>query len=281
VVLLLHGGGGNASGLWARDDGRAWQRLADEHGLLLLLPEGRPDPGLNNAHHWNDCRSNIIAPAATSGADDVGFLRTLVGWAGNRWSIDEDRVYATGASNGGMMSFRLAMEASNLVAAVAPVIANMPEPSECRGPTRAVPVLIMNGTEDPLMPWGGGCVAGSSCARGTVRSTDASVALWVGVNRTRSGPSCRDLPDTVPSDGSTVTVCAWSGGTAGSEVVLYRIDGGGHTVPGPDPLPLWYRLIVGAKNRDISAAVEIWAFFEGHRRRPPAPRRPAGRSGSG
>lgn len=279
VVLLLHGGGGNASQVWTGDDGQAWRRIADDHGLILLLPEGRSDPGTVDAHHWNDCRSNIVEPSASSRADDAGFLRAVVGWAADRWPVDLDRVYVTGASNGGMMSFRLAMEASNLIAAAAPIIANMPEPSECRGPSRAIPMLIMNGTEDPLMPWNGGCVAGARCERGTVRSTDATVEFWMNVNHTDPQPSCVDLPDIVASDRSTVHVCRWSDGIADAEVVLYRIEGGGHTVPGPDPLPLWYRLIVGPKNRDISAADEIWSFFERHSRRSPAPRPITGRVG--
>jgi len=280
VVLVLHGGGGNAIGVWNGDDGQAWQRLADDHGLLLLLPEGRSDPGSGNAHHWNDCRSSIVEPGAASDADDVGFLRAVVAWAADRWPVDHDRVYVTGASNGGMMSFRIAMEASNLIAAAAPIIANLPDPSECRKPTRAIPILIMNGTEDPLMPWDGGCVAGSRCERGTVRSTDETVGYWVGVNATVTEPVCTDLPDTDPDDGSTVTVCIYGDGTAGSEVVLYRIDGGGHSVPGPDDLPWWYRLIAGPKNHDISAPGEIWAFFERHSRTPPAPRLPGGRAGN-
>ena len=277
VVLVLHGGGGSASQVWSDDDGEAWRRLADEHGLVVLLPEGRSDPGTPNRHHWNDCRSTILEPDASSDADDVDFLRSVVKWAEDRWPVNPNRVYATGASNGGMMSFRMAMEASNLIAASAPIIANLPDPGECRDPTRAVPLLIMNGTEDPLMPWAGGCVAGSNCERGTVLSTGETVDFWIEVKAAVDEPVCRDLPDTAPWDGSTVSVCSHGGGTAGSEVVLYTIDGGGHAVPGPDPLPLWYRLIVGSKNHDISGPEEIWAFFERHRRRPPEPRSPDGR----
>jgi len=279
VVLVLHGGGGSASQVWSDDDGEAWRRLADEHGLVVLLPDGRSDPGTSNRHHWNDCRSTILEPEAASGADDVGFLRAVVTWTEDRWPVDPDRVYVTGASNGGMMSFRMAMEASNLIAAAAPIIANLPNNSECREPTRAVPILIMNGTEDPLMPWKGGCIADSSCRRGTVRSTQATVDYWAEFDAAIDEPVCSDLPNTAPWDGSTVSVCTRGGGTAGSEVVLYTIDGGGHAVPGPDPLPLWYQLIVGPKNHDISGPDEIWAFFERHRRRLPEPRTPDGRIG--
>jgi len=279
VVLLLHGGGGSSNQLWNGDDGQAWRNLADDHNLLLLVPQGRSDPGNAASHHWNDCRSNILEPSAASSADDVGFLRTVVDWATQQWPVDLDRVFVTGPSNGGMMSYRIAMEASNLVAAAAPIIANLPDPSECVDPTRAVPILIMNGTEDPLMPWDGGCVANARCERGTVGSTAEAVAFWVDVNATVEDPICSDLPDSDPNDGSTISVCTYPNGTAGSEVVLYRIDGGGHAVPGPDPLPWWYRLIVGPKNHDISAPDEIWAFFDRHRRSQPAPRQPGARIG--
>jgi polyhydroxybutyrate depolymerase len=277
LVLILHGGGGRAAQVWSGDDGRGWRRLADRHGLMLILPEGRSDPGDPDSHHWNDCRQGILERDAASGADDVGFLRAVVRWSRDHRAVDQDRVYVTGASNGGMMSFRLAMEAPNLLAAAAPIIANLPNPSECRGPVRALPILVMNGTVDPLMPWAGGCVGLGGCRRGTVLSTDDTVATWIGINRTRPEPTCTDLPDVVPDDDSTVTVCTWSGGVAGTEILLYRIDGGGHAVPGPDDPPLWYSLIVGPKNQDISAADEIWAFFERHRRIDAAPRRPTNR----
>jgi polyhydroxybutyrate depolymerase len=279
VVLMLHGGGGNADQVWTGDDGMAWRRLADDRGLILLLPEGRLDPGTANAHHWNDCRTDLLEPSVATTSNDVGFLRAVVEWTADRWTVDRDRVYVTGASNGGMMSFRMAMEASNLLAAAAPIIANLPEPSECGEPSRAVPMLIMNGTEDPLMPWDGGCVASRTCERGAVMSTEDTVAYWVRINAIRTDPTCVDLPDTVPEDGSTVTVCTYVGGTAESEVVLYRVDGGGHSVPGPNPLPWWYRLVVGPRNRDIVAADEVWTFFERHTRRLPAPRRPGARVG--
>jgi len=279
VVLLLHGGGGSSNQLWNGDDGQAWRRLADTHGFVVLVPQGRSDPGNSDAHHWNDCRSNIAEPEAASEADDVGFLRSVVAWAEDRWPVDLDRVYVTGPSNGGMMSYRLAMEGSNLLAAAAPIIANLPDPSECVDPKRPVPILIMNGTEDPLMPWDGGCVANARCERGAVTSTAETVAFWVAVNATVEDPICIDLPDVDPGDGSTISVCTYSDGTAESEVVLYRINGGGHAVPGPDPLPWWYRLIVGPKNHDISAPDEIWAFFDRHRRSQPAPRQPGARIG--
>jgi polyhydroxybutyrate depolymerase len=279
AVLVLHGGGGSAGRVWDGDDGRAWRRIADDHGLVLVLPNGRADPGDSDAHHWNDCRTGILEPDVATTADDVGFLRAVVGWVAERRPVDLVRIYVTGASNGGMMSFRIAMEASNLIAAAAPIIANLPEPSECRLPSRPVPMLIMNGTEDPLMPWGGGCVVNDRCERGSVLSTAETIDFWVDTNRTGTTPICVQLADLDPDDGSTVEVCRYSGGVAGSEVVLYTVDGGGHSIPGPDELPWWYRLVAGPKNHDISGPEEIWEFFSRHTRRPPDPRHSGARVG--
>jgi polyhydroxybutyrate depolymerase len=201
-----------------------------------------------------------------------------VTWSKSRWPVDSDRIFVTGASNGGMMSYRLAMEAPGFLAAAGAIIANLPEPSECPGPFTPLPILIMNGTADPLMPWGGGCVGLSGCGRGSVSSTLETVSFWTEIDGTRGEPRCIDLPNANILDGSTVTSCTWIDGTGGSEVVLYRIEGGGHAPPGPDPLPLWYRLIAGPKNHDISAPDETWTFFERHRRISASPRQGEGRS---
>ena len=159
------------------------------------------------------------------------------------------------------MTYRIAMQLGDRFAAAAAVIANLPDPSECPFAAAPLPILIMNGTADPVIPYNGGCVAGSSCQRGRVRSTDETVAFWVGVNGAAETPEAATLPDIVPSDGSTVTVLTYRGGGAGRDVVLYRIDGGGHSIPGPEATATSERAAV-RKNRDIDAATEVWRFFE-------------------
>jgi len=265
LVFLLHGGGGSVARTWDQEVGRSWRRLADAHGFLLVLPQGRADPGDPEAHHWNDCRTGIADPDAASTLDDVGFVGALVAALEGRYGVDPERVYATGASNGGMMSYRLAFELGDRLAAIAAVIANLPEPSECKAPTASLPVLIMNGTDDPLMPFEGGCVASRRCDRGRVASTQATVAFWVNLNGASSPPRVEALPDRERRDGSTVTRLTYPH-VAGPEVVLYRVDGGGHTVPGDARIPFVQRLVVGGKNRDIDGPEEIWRFFERHAR---------------
>jgi len=265
LVLLLHGGGGSVEGAWAQEAGRTWRRLADAHGFVLALPQGRPDPSNPEAHHWNDCRTGIANRQAASLLDDVGFIDALIDALDDQHGLDLRRVYATGASNGGMMSYRLAFELGGRLAAIGAVIANLPAPSECGVPTTPIPVLMMNGTQDPLMPHEGGCVASRRCDRGRVLSTQETVEVWVALNGASPIPQIEPLPDRDKRDGSAVTRLNYPNVT-GPEVVLYRVDGGGHTVPGNERVPFGRRLVVGLKNRDIDGPVEIWRFFARHAR---------------
>lgn len=265
VVLLLHGGLGSAESVWESENGRSWRTLADEHGFLLVLPEGRPDPTNADRHHWNDCRADIDNDDAVSTEDDVGYIDALIDRLAVDVAVDPERIYVTGASNGGMMTFRLAMQLGGRFAAAAAIIANLPDPSECPFEAAPLPILIMNGTADPVIPYDGGCVAGAACRRGRVRSTDDTVAFWVSVNHAEASADETALPDRVASDESTVTVFTYRGGSTGEDVVLYRIDGGGHSVPGPESTTASLRAAT-RKNRDIDTAEEIWRFFEQHAR---------------
>ena len=262
LVFLLHGGGGAAQQIFDTEYGQSWRQLADEHGFLFVVPQGREDTNSLGDHHWNDCRTGILNPDVNTQLDDVGFITSLIDLMSARFSLDGSKVFGTGASNGGMMSFRLAYEASERFAAIGAVIANIPDPSECSMPTTSISVLIMNGTQDPLMPYGGGCVANTNCLRGSVLSTDASVEFWNDFNGTSSTPVVETLPNVSPGDGSTVTTSLYENGMNNTDVLLYRIDGGGHTVPGEQQLGLAARLVVGPKNQDINGAVETWKFFE-------------------
>ncbi len=260
VVFLLHGGFSSASDMWQTELAQSWKALADRYGFLLVLPEGAPDAGDPSGHHWNDCRVDAGNLDSLSTEDDVGFINHALDAISARVAVDVDRVYVTGASNGGMMTYRLAMQLGSRFAAAAAIVANLPDPSECPLVAQPLPILIMNGTADPLMPYDGGCVAGSTCLRGSVRSTAATVAFWVLTNGAPVTPIVTDVPDTVPSDGSTIRIFRFDGGASGNDVLLYRVEGGGHNAPGPSAFP------AENKNRDIDAATEIWSFFQQHAR---------------
>jgi polyhydroxybutyrate depolymerase len=164
-----------------------------------------------------------------------------------------------------MMTLRLGCEISSKLAAIAPVIANMPSNiiGTCQ-PDAPLAVLLMNGTDDPLVPYHGGYVHFFRKQMGEVVSTDATIAFWVRHNQCDPVPTVRDLPDLDTGDHSKVTVTAYADPNGKTEVVLYTVLGGGHTLPGSN-IPNRPR-VLGQKNNDIDGAKVIWQFFRKYSR---------------
>lgn len=262
LLFVIHGSGIDpaATRQWCAGMFRA---LADREGLVLVYPFGFE-------LEWNGCRNPGVTEADRRDLDDVGFIAGLIERFAASHAIDTDRIYAVGFSNGGQMVYRLASDAPERFAALAVLIAQVPAPenSDCPSPAGRVPILIMNGTADPIIPWEGGTASlfGFS-ARGRVLSTDESVAHWREVNGiANDAPERVDLPDRDPDDGSTVERATWRNPATGDEVVLVTVRGGGHAIPGgiePGLRPISGR-VLGYVNRDINTAEELWHFFQRH-----------------
>jgi polyhydroxybutyrate depolymerase len=256
LVLALHGRGGSGLHLDALTNNQLTTET-DRRGWVIVFPEGID-------HGWNDGRDPETAALHLPEVDDVGFLRTLIERLRSDFGVDDKRVYATGMSNGGFMSLRLAIDLSDRIAAVGAVAACLGVGHQKREPLAPVGVLIMNGTEDPLVPYEGGHVEVFNQDRGAVLSTDDTIRWWVAKMACRSEPDWRAIPDRATWDGTRTEVETFSGCRSGVEVVLYRIEGGGHTWPGGKQyLPVRW---VGRAARDFEAALEIFDFFEHHRR---------------
>jgi polyhydroxybutyrate depolymerase len=258
LVLALHASMGDGEQMRA-GTGYRFDELADRDGFTVAYPDGFEE-------HWNDCRRVAPYRANTLDVDDVGFLRALVARLVLDLGVDPARVFATGLSNGGQMAYRLALEAPDLVAAVAPVAAGLPDEEnlDCARGGRPVAVLIVNGTLDPMNPFAGGRVAlyGVWGDRGTVLSSDASAAYWAALAGHSTPPRHQRYPDLRRDDGSWAELVTWSDGT-GPEVAHLVLHGGGHTFPHPR----WrYPRFLGATNHDVDAASEIWDFFARQRR---------------
>ena len=154
LVLLFHGAGGNGD-LYL--DRYGWDRLAEKQGFVVVAPDGIPanpdnEPNfLTNPRVWN---SGILKAGPRSRIDDVAFVRTLIADAKKRWSIDTDRIYVAGHSNGASMSYRLGIDLSDQLAAIAPVMGQ--NATRRAKPAHPVPTLALLGTEDPLNPLNGG-----------------------------------------------------------------------------------------------------------------------------
>ena len=157
------------------------------------------------------------------------------------------------------MSFRLGCSLRDKIRAIAPVTASIPSAilPLCRSES-AVSLAVFNGTEDPLVPYYGGQITVFRQQRGEVLSTDETIRIWLAKNRCTPEPKMTALPD-LTNDGTRVMKSEYNQCGAGSKVVLYRIEGGGHTWPGGRQyLPV---RLIGRTSRDINACDEIWRFF--------------------
>ena len=253
LVVALHGGGGTGKKV---DKLLHLNSLADQHGFIVAYPDAVD-------HHWNDGRGVKKYRSQRENVDDVGFISGMIDTISGDFSIDHKRVYVTGASNGAMMSFRLGCELSYKITAIAPVIGSMPENivAEC-APTKPMPLMMINGTDDPLVPWEGGYVHVYRKKMGKIISVRQTIDFWVTHNGCSPDPQIRKLPDTDPEDGTSVQKHIYRQCRDGADVVLYEIIGGGHTWPGGYQfLP---EFLIGKTNRDFNATKTIWDFFNEH-----------------
>jgi polyhydroxybutyrate depolymerase len=226
--------------------------LARQGAFLLVCPQGVE-------RHWNDGRQITRWRAQADGIDDVGFLAAVVEDVAGRYPVDRQRIFVTGISNGGLMSYRLACERADLVSAIAPVAASMAGSLEC-APSRPVSVVILNGTADPLVPYEGGPIGFGGDNLGRVIPTDEAWRRWAASNRCEGEPAEVRLPDQSATDGTRLELLSHTRCAGGSQVLLYRIEGGGHTWPGgPQYLPV---RLVGRVSHELDAGQVIWDFFE-------------------
>jgi polyhydroxybutyrate depolymerase len=238
LLIALHGGGGQGRGMAALSK---FADLADEKGFIAVFPDGLD-------RQWNDDRGGI------SDADDVAFLGALIERFISRHGADARRVYAAGISNGGMMSFRLACDLPKKIAAIGAVAANLPQAlAERCGTGPPLPVMMINGADDPLVPWAGGEVKGG---RGAILPAPATAALFAA----RIGKpleTVEPMPGFAINDPTKVKRHRWKAGTA--EVVLYEIEGGGHAWPGgAQYLP---ERLIGRTSRQLDASRELVEFL--------------------
>ncbi len=264
LVLLMHGGGRSMRHALDREGTRDWVDLADEAGFVLIAPNGvDPRTGSTSGGHqqWNDLREPF--GRADSDADDVAFVGRLVEWTVEHHQVDRERVFVTGSSNGGMMAQRLLIESPDTFAAGASFIANLPAHQVLERPRSAVPLLLANGTDDPLMPWSGGDVGKGR--RGAVISVAETRAWWAESDSAEpTGAGATRLDDTAPNDGCTLEMERLAAGPDGADLVVLTMQGGGHAMPSTHYGRLTVLLaerVVGPLCRDADGARIAWDFF--------------------
>jgi polyhydroxybutyrate depolymerase len=238
LVISMHG-----AGLWgaAQKETSQWNDLADEQRFIVVYPSGVGGKGVRV---WR-------AEPGAGVKKDVRFISELIDTLEASYNIDSTRIYANGLSNGGGMSFVLSCTLSDRIAAVGMVGAAQTMPWNWCTDKRAVPMIAFHGTADPDVPYNGGS---SWITARPFPSTPRWTANWA--RRNACGPTPVEL--TVAAD---VTRREYTSCADNASVVLYTVQGGGHTWPGGTPLPEWF---VGRTSRGISATRLMWAFFSDH-----------------
>jgi polyhydroxybutyrate depolymerase len=203
---------------------------SDAEGFIVIHPESATSPT-----SWN-AGGGCCDPASATNVDDAGFIRALIDEAEARLCVDPDRVYVMGLSNGGFLAHRVACELGDRIAAIGPVAGLLSLPT-C-APKRAMPVLLVHGTADAIVSYDW---------------VDETIDYWRIYNR------CTTQTTTYQNGDAT---CVTHGGcTAGADVVLCTISGGGHQWPGGEALPF-----LGPMSDDLIATDAIWSFFVAHPR---------------
>lgn len=214
--------------------------IADTADFLVVHPMGTND--LYGQPYWDTQGSSV---------DDIGFIDALIDTLALVYNIDLARVYSTGMSNGGILSYWLACELSNRFAAIASVAGSMNTiqitGTNLCSPQHPTPVLEIHGTADGIVSYTGSY---------SLLSIENTLQYWVNFNGCDTIPIITNIPDIDLSDSSTVEHYVYKNGSNGVEVEHYKIIDGGHTWPGSA-----YPSSFGNTNQDINASVEIWNFF--------------------
>jgi polyhydroxybutyrate depolymerase len=224
-----------------------FNEVADQYGFIVVYPNGTGRWSGDKLLTWNG--GACCAYAQEKNVDDVGYVRAIVIDLQRLASVDMQRIYATGLSNGAILAQRLACEAPDLFAAIAPVAGTLNFPL-CN-PSQSISVIEFHGTDDQHIPYGGGFGA-ESVVNVDFASVQDSTRFWISTNGCNSRPQTNLFAD-IQHD-------VWSGCLNSTAVELYTIIGGGHSWPGGSE---------GWPGSDqptqtISASKLMWSFFAAH-----------------
>jgi polyhydroxybutyrate depolymerase len=242
VVVVLHGGSG--SGARVRRN-LGLEEAIRSHNVTLVYPDA-----ING--HWGDAKETAQR--------DIDFLRMLVDQLIANGTADRRKIFLVGSSTGGMLALRIACgRGGEAYAGIATIIANLPaDIAESCQPAKPIPLMVINGTANPIVPYAGGTTKITD-SKVEVVSTDATLAPFAKVDGCADGRTTMALPDKDPKDGTRSYVDKLNGCKAPIELI--RIEGGGHTIPGRFSAGTTRGQPVGAHTNDFDAAHLIWDFF--------------------
>jgi polyhydroxybutyrate depolymerase len=238
LLFVLHPSGGDGAGM-RQYSNYEFDELADKHGFLVVYPDG-----FDNT--WNDCRGGSPFSSKRLKIDDAGFIKSLLSHEVTAHAVDRKRVFAAGWSNGAQLAYRLALEYPEEFAGVAAISASVPvkENLDCGQVDQPIPVMIVNGTADPINPFRGGMVNLGGANLGNVLSSEDTAKYWAKLLGVTVPPRIASLPH--KGGPTSVDSMIWTkDGTP--VVILYSVQNGGHAMP--------------LEGEDLDSPVAIWDFF--------------------
>lgn len=237
LIFVMHGSGSNP--LAIRKLAMKLEALSGKENIMLVYPSGYKK-------YWNECRKAATSPPNLENINEGAFFSSMISLFKRKYAIDEKKVFAIGFSGGGHMAYKLALTMPEKVRAITAIVASLPDSTnmDCAEKKIAVPVMIVNGTADPLNKWEGGEIVLGTINMGRMRSTEDTFRYWAQLAGYSGNPGKEILPDTDPADGKIIERHTYR--IPGKpEVVLLKVVGGKHDLP-----------------NDLDVFVEAWRFFE-------------------
>jgi polyhydroxybutyrate depolymerase len=249
VVFFLHGMGASAQ-IGVNVLGPQFHARAERDRAIVIYPDAV-------SKHWNDKLGGSYP--LTDTVDDVGFMSSLIDKVITDFNGDPRRVYISGSSNGGMMTYRLSCEIPGKIAAIAPFISTMsPEVAKEFAKAPPVPIIVTSGTADSVIKWAGGPIRVTRTPE--ILSAENNISYWIKRNHAKKKPEITELPDVSKDDNSTAVKLHYKGK---HDVILYKIIGGAHQHPS---LRASGERLVAGQNNDYNSFETVWDFMVKYRK---------------
>ena len=247
LVFSFHGRGSTAENQIKLTK---YDELAEKEGFIAVFPNSSKinEPNLKRGHErqWNDGRFDT--PAFRAGIDDVQFISKVIDYFENHYNIDSSRVYATGMSNGAFFANRLGVELPNRITGIGAVAGTLAAPVAAQKPNELVSVVLIMGTDDPIVPYDG--------VQGYSLSAEDTMDYWKNANGLHAKPSVKKLSTKTNKDKTEIIKTTYSSPKNKAEVVLYKVAGGGHTWPGGPQYAEESK--IGKTSKHLNATEIIW-----------------------
>jgi polyhydroxybutyrate depolymerase len=237
LVFILHGSGGN--GLDMMKSAVKLQARSDSENVILVYPSGYKK-------FWNECRKAASSAANIENINEPAFFAQMIHFFKRTYGVNTKNVFVVGTSGGGHMAYKLALTMPGTFRAITAIIASLPATGnmDCTEAGVSLPVMIINGTDDPLNLYNGGVIKIPGTFLGRVRSTEQTFQYWSALAGYKGKPAMEKVPDLDSTDGKTIE--RYTHKKRGKpEVVLLKVIGGKHDYP-----------------NDIDVHLEAWNFFK-------------------